>query len=80
MGSTSVTSIIVRGMRGMSSMGRPVSTSRISDIRGTVSSSSGSSSSSSSLILSKSVTMPPSTEFSCTCAPGWTGLTCEVSK
>lgn len=67
--------VVRRGMRGMSSMGKPVNVRPAS-------------SDASSILLSNSVngasalspTTPQVNEFMCTCATGWTGPTCEISK
>lgn len=57
----------------MSSMGKPVSVRPTSD--------------SNSVLLSNIAKMssvlsstPPVNEFTCTCATGWTGPTCEISE
>lgn len=67
------TAVVVRGMRGMSSMGKPVSMRTTSE--------------SNSVLLSNNAKIspvlsstPPVNEFTCTCATGWTGPTCEISK
>lgn len=64
--------VVRRGMRGMSSMGKPV------NIRPT--------SESNSVLLNNNAKVtstltsnPPVNEFTCTCATGWTGPTCEIS-
>lgn len=77
--------VTVRGMRGMSSMGKPVGSVRSSDGRSALlngankGSSSGSSSSASALIPNPPPPTPQS-DFTCSCAPGWTGPSCEISK
>lgn len=58
--------IMVRGMRGMSSMGKPVS-SRPTDTRNQQQ-------------VTTSTKKPTVNEFTCSCAPGWTGPTCAISK
>lgn len=61
--------VVIRGMRGMSSLGKPVSM-RSSPNEGH----------SNLLISPKAVTVAPPAEFSCSCATGWTGPTCEISE
>lgn len=60
--------VVIRGMRGMSSMGKPVSMRPMMDAN--------------SVFLggAKQPSAPPLNEFVCTCATGWTGPTCEISK
>lgn len=60
--------VVIRGMRGMSSMGKPVSMRPVSDAN--------------SVLLggAKMTPPPPTSEFVCSCATGWTGPTCEISK
>lgn len=60
----SPTAVTVRRMRGMSSMGKPAR-SRIMDVP---------------RVPAKNQPSPPISDFVCTCAPGWTGPTCETSK
>lgn len=73
-------------MRGMSAaMGKPVSGYNLSlTLQGLAknysSNSNASSSSSSSLNNYHQHIPPPVSEFTCACAPGWTGPTCEISK
>ncbi|XP_055903990.1 protein serrate [Eupeodes corollae] len=62
----------VRGMRGMSSMGKPVGRNRNPTTN-------GGTSSGGSAMARMSPTTPPVAEFTCTCAPGWTGPTCEIN-
>lgn len=70
--------IIVRGMRGMSSMGKPYGRSSLTGGAGPGGGGGGDSSSSSSKEL---LLLPqPIKDFICTCAPGWTGPTCEISE
>lgn len=64
------TAVVVRGMRGMSSMGKPVNMRPISEASNILIGSAKASSSSTA----------PANEFMCTCATGWTGPTCEISK
>lgn len=65
------TPIIVRGMRGMSSMGKPYGRSSLSGGAGQGGGAAGGGDSSSSKEIK---------DFICTCAPGWTGPTCEISE
>lgn len=64
--------VVIRGMRGMSSMGKPVNSRSVpatdpkSVLLGSVKMTTNSS--------------PSANEFICTCATGWTGPTCEISK
>lgn len=60
------TAVIVRGMRGMSSMGKPQRPA--TDVRST--------------LMGQPKTQPVLNvvEFTCTCATGWTGSTCEISE
>lgn len=60
--------IVIRGMRGMSSMGKPVSMRPIADANGVF------------MGGVKTPPTPPANEFMCSCATGWTGPTCEISK
>uniref|UniRef100_A0A182SE16 EGF-like domain-containing protein n=1 Tax=Anopheles maculatus TaxID=74869 RepID=A0A182SE16_9DIPT len=90
--SSTVPSIVVRGMRGMSSMGKPFGRSAAAGPgSSTGSSSSGTAESneqpkSGSSTVSGGLPAPspngpqPMKDFVCTCAPGWTGPTCEISK
>lgn len=84
---------VVRGMRGMSSMGKPVGSVRSLEGRNALmnstginlitSSGSGSSGSSLASLIAQTQSQPnsnPQNEFTCACAPGWTGPTCEISK
>uniref|UniRef100_A0A182P1Q8 EGF-like domain-containing protein n=1 Tax=Anopheles epiroticus TaxID=199890 RepID=A0A182P1Q8_9DIPT len=91
--SSTVASIVVRGMRGMSSMGKPFGRSAAGTVGG---SSAGSSNGDSKELQSKSGSSStsagghsgpsssggpqPMKDFVCTCAPGWTGPTCEISE
>lgn len=84
--------VTVRGMRGMSSMGKPIGSLRSLEARNAMLNGTGSGSSKSANGLASlvaavqsgsptaSVIMPPLNEFTCSCAPGWTGPTCEISK
>lgn len=69
--------VMVRGMRGMSSMGKPVSvrppSEAVGKAAGTISGIP-----SNSNMSSKST--PPMAEFTCSCSAGWTGPNCEISK
>lgn len=60
--------VVVRGMQGMSSMGKPQRPGV--DVR--------------SMLMghpkSQASKAPPTNEFLCTCSTGWTGATCEISK
>lgn len=61
------TPIVVRGMQGMSSMGKPQRPG--GDLRG--------------MLMGhpkNQVPSAPTSEFTCTCATGWTGPTCEISE
>lgn len=90
--SSTVASIVVRGMRGMSSMGKPFGRSAAGAGGGSSAGSSsgtldskdqaksGSSSSSAGLPAPSAGGPQPMKDFVCTCAPGWTGPTCEISK
>lgn len=60
------TAVVVRGMRGMSSMGKPQRPA--SDIRSTL------------MGQPKSQQVLNVAEFTCTCTTGWTGSTCEISE
>lgn len=72
------TPIIVRGMRGMSSMGKPYGRSSLTGGAGPGGGAAGGGDSSSSKEL---LLLPqPIKDFICTCAPGWTGPTCEISE
>ncbi|XP_062537642.1 protein serrate [Armigeres subalbatus] len=86
---TSAAPIIVRGMRGMSSMGKPFGRSNGGGANGAgtgaastggggvgaIGGGVGDSSSSKELLL-----LPqPIKDFICSCAPGWTGPTCEIN-
>lgn len=62
------TAVVVRGMRGMSSMGKPVSMRPIGEAGGAPHGS------------AKMSPTPAESEFMCTCPTGWTGPTCEISK
>lgn len=66
--------VVRRGMRGMSSMGKPVSMRPTSDSNSVLLNNNNAKVSS---VLSPT---PPVNEFTCTCATGWTGPTCEISK
>lgn len=83
-----------RSMRGISSaMGKPVNghnlsltlqglvrNSGIGNIGSVGAGSAGSHLNSSSPGYPQPLTVSPVAEFTCTCAPGWTGPTCEISK
>lgn len=72
---SSTTPIIVRGMRGMSSMGKPFGRS------GGAGGGAGGGDSSREVTPKHLLSPPqPIKDFICTCAPGWTGPTCEISK
>lgn len=60
------TAVVVRGMRGMSSMGKPQRPA--TDVRSVL------------MGQPKSQQMLNVGEFTCTCTTGWTGSTCEISK
>lgn len=60
------TAVVVRGMRGMSSMGKPQRPA--TDVRSTL------------MGQPKSQQMLNVGEFTCTCTTGWTGSTCEISE
>lgn len=60
------TAVVVRGMRGMSSMGKPQRPAN--DVRSTL------------MGQPKSQQMLNVGEFTCTCTTGWTGSTCEISE
>nr|XP_040221199.2 protein serrate [Anopheles coluzzii] len=89
--SSTVASIVVRGMRGMSSMGKPFGRSAAGAGGGSSAGSgsgtldskdqakSGSSSSSAGLPAPSAGGPQPMKDFVCTCAPGWTGPTCEIN-
>lgn len=82
---TSVAPIIVRGMRGMSSMGKPYGRSNLGGASSGGGSSGGSTGGSTGGVSggdSKELLSPPQPlkDFVCTCANGWTGPTCEISK
>lgn len=63
--------VVRRGMRGMSSMGKP----------GGIRSTSESNIIASNNNAAKTVTTTtPNNEFICTCPTGWTGPTCEISE
>lgn len=63
--------VVRRGMRGMSSMGKP----------GGIRSTSESNIITSNNNAAKTVTTTtPNNEFICTCPTGWTGPTCEISE
>lgn len=78
---------VIRGMRGMSSMGKPMGSVRSLEGRNALKNRTGSNLVSyggggskgglASLIEQPSA---PQNEFTCACAPGWTGPTCEISK
>lgn len=79
--------VTVRGMRGMSSMGKPVGSVRSLEGRNALLNGTGSSSGSLAALVSSgqnggvpAAMTPPQNEFTCACAPGWTGETCEISK
>lgn len=62
------TSVVMRGMRGMSSMGKPVSSRPAIDLlRGNTN-------------VAKTTTNREVAEYTCSCLPGWTGPSCEISK
>lgn len=77
---------VVRGMRGMSSMGKPVGSLRSLEGRKSLMNStgsnlvSGSGASNLASLIAQSQPSAPQHEFTCACAPGWTGPTCEISK
>lgn len=58
------TAVGIRGMRGMSSVDKKLVSQSGTTLFGTA----------------KVPTTPPLNEFSCVCATGWTGPTCEISK
>lgn len=67
MHSEQTTAVGIRGMRGMSSMEKKLvghSTAAAAAM----------------LAAAKAPTTPSLNEFSCVCATGWTGPTCEISK
>lgn len=66
--------VVRRGMRGMSSMGKPVNVRPVSEANSIFLSNSVSGASVSSPVQQQV------NEFMCTCATGWTGPTCEISK
>lgn len=68
--------VVRRGMRGMSSMGKPVNMRSGSESNSV---SLGNSANAVGLKVA-SVSTPLVNEFVCTCATGWTGPTCEISK
>ncbi|KAL9692813.1 hypothetical protein quinque_000108, partial [Culex quinquefasciatus] len=71
---SSTTPIIVRGMRGMSSMGKPFGRS------GGAGGGAGGGDSSREVTPKHLLSPPqPIKDFICTCAPGWTGPTCEIN-
>lgn len=72
--------VTVRGMRGMSSMGKPVGSVRSTDGRSALLNGGANkmgSSLSSAMVPNPA---PVMNEFTCSCAPGWTGPSCEISK
>ena len=78
--------VTVRGMRGMSSMGKPVGSLRSLEGRNAMLNGTASGGLA-SLVAAVAVqspqaglAAPPQNEFTCSCAPGWTGPTCEISK
>ncbi|XP_053672065.1 protein serrate [Anopheles nili] len=78
-------SIIVRGMRGMSSMGKPfgrsAATGGPSNGAGSGAADSKESSKAGPAAVTSTGLGPPQPmkDFVCTCAPGWTGPTCEIN-
>jgi jagged-1 len=62
-------SIIMGGMRGMSSMGKPMGMKPVGFLGATT-----------PPTVAKNTSQPKVNEFMCTCAPGWTGPTCEISE
>lgn len=60
------TPVVIRGMRGMSSMGKPQRP--VNDMRSVL------------IGQPKGQSSSPVGEFTCTCSTGWTGPTCEISK
>lgn len=65
--------VIRRGMRGMSSMGKPVSVRPTSESNSVLLSNTAK-------VSSALLSTPPVNEFTCACATGWSGPTCEISK
>lgn len=69
--------ITVRGMRGMSSMGKPMGRAKT---EGRGSSAARSNNTRNGGSPKAPASSPSSAEFTCSCAPGWTGSTCEISE
>lgn len=65
--------VVRRGMRGMSSMGKPVSVRPTSESNSVLLSNTAK-------VSSALLSTPPVNEFTCACATGWSGPTCEISK
>lgn len=76
---------VVRGMRGMSSMGKAMGSLRSLEGRKSLLNSTGSNlvkggTSNMATLIAQTQPSAPQHEFTCACAPGWTGPTCEISK
>jgi jagged-1 len=61
--------MVMGGMRGMSSMGKPVGNVKPAFMSQGV-----------SAVGQKNTTSPKAIEFTCSCTAGWTGPTCEISE
>ncbi|XP_053686299.1 protein serrate [Sabethes cyaneus] len=73
-------SIIVRGMRGMSSMGKPYGRANGGVEGGGDGGGGGGGMESKEIAATRHISPPqPLKDFVCTCSPGWTGPTCEIN-